>query len=101
MDFARIDVDVVDRGLHELDADAKLPFARTHDVFGVRQPERHEQQARLVDVTVVLIDHSDDRVVEFVQTAQTIRGQRAARSAAEDHNSPRHTPKVPVRAHMR
>ena len=59
-----LDVDVVDRRFDELDAVVQLPFARTHDVLGVRQPERHEQQTRLVDVPVVLVDHRDDGLVE-------------------------------------
>ena len=68
----------------------QLPFARPHDVLGVRQPERHEQQAGLVDVPVVLVDDGDDGLVGRVQAPQPVGGQRAAGAAAEDHDPRSH-----------
>ena len=43
----------------EADPVVELAAPGADDVLGVRQPERHEQQAGLVDVAVVLVDHRD------------------------------------------
>jgi hypothetical protein len=90
-----VDVDTVDRGFDELDADVQLPFAGTHDVFAVRKAERHEEQTRLVDVPVVLVDHRYGRLFVRVQPPQTVGGQGAAGSAAEDHDPRSHRTNVP------
>ena len=68
-----------------------------HDVLGVRQPERHEQQAGLVDVPIVVVDHGDRGLVLGVQAAQAVCRQRATRATAEDHNARIHSSNVPVR----
>ena len=91
MNLVRVDVDVVDRRLDELDALVQLPFAGAHDVFAVCQPERYEEQTRLVDVPVVLVDHRDGRRLKRVQPSKPVGGQRAAGSAAEDHDPRGHT----------
>ena len=54
-----LDVDMVDAGLDEPDPVVELPFPGAHDVLGVGEAERDEQQPRLVDVAVVLVDHDD------------------------------------------
>ena len=43
----------------KLDLAAQLLMARAHDVRGAREAERDEEQPRLVDVAVVLIDDHD------------------------------------------
>src|SRR5581483_10399936 len=86
----RVDVDTVDGRLHELDAAMQLPAPRSHDVLDVGETEGHEQQARLVDVTVVLIDDGDRHVRAGEATAQPVGGQGAARTAAEDHHAGGH-----------
>ena len=88
------DVDPVDGGLDEADAIAQLPFSRPHDVLAVGQPERHEQQPRLVDVAVVLVDHGDLGLVHPIPTPQPVRDQRAARPTAEHDNARFHTPNL-------
>ena len=49
---------------------------------GVGQAERHEQQARLVDVTIVVVDDGDRDVGQLL--AEPVRGQRAARARSQD-----------------
>ena len=95
-----LDVDAVDGGLDEPDAVVQLPLPRPHDVLAVGQAERHEQQARLVDVAVVLVDHGDLGLVRAVEAPEAVGGQRAAGAAAEDHDPRGHGPTVgPDRAH--
>ena len=52
----------------------------------LREPERHEEQAGLVDVPVVSIDDVDLCLVGVEPAAQPVGGHRAAGSAAEDHD---------------
>ena len=94
MHLVGLDVDVVDRGLDEVDPVVQLAVARSHDVLGVGQAERHEQQARLVDVAVVLVDHRDRGVVRRVEPAQPVGDQRAAGPATEDHDPRGHRAKM-------
>ncbi len=95
-----IDVDVVDVGLDETDPGVELPLPRSHDVLAVGEAERDEQQARLVDVAVVLVDHDDLGLVRAVEAPEAVGGQRAARTAAKDHDPRGHGPTVgPDRAH--
>jgi hypothetical protein len=65
------------------------PFAQPRgpgadEVLATAHPERHEQQARLVDVVVVLVDDGDLQV--RAGAPQPVRGQSATRAAAEDHD---------------
>ena len=50
---------MVDRTGGIVDSVVELAGSRAHDVLGVGQPERHEQQSRLVHVAVVLVDDGD------------------------------------------
>jgi hypothetical protein len=50
-------IDAVDLGDPEVDALMKLRAARSDDVLRIGETEGHEQQARLVDVTIVAVDH--------------------------------------------
>ena len=63
------DVDAVDAALAERDAVVQLAVPRPHDLVGVGQPEGDEQQPRLVDVAVVLIDHGDLDIVTRTRAA--------------------------------
>ena len=69
----------------------KLASPRPHDLLEMRQPERDEQQARLVDVSIVAVDDVDLRLVKIETAAQPVGGHRAAGSPAENHYLfPRH-----------
>ena len=50
------------------------------------EPERDEEQAGLVDVTVVPVDDVDLDLVRVEAAAQPVGGHRAARPAAQDHD---------------
>ena len=58
---------------------------------GCVKPERDEQQSRLVDVAVVLIDDRDRGLAGRVGTSEPVGCQRPAGSAAQDHDAIRHT----------
>ena len=73
-------LDPVDLGDSELDAVVDLRMAGPNDLGRVGQAERDEQQAGLVDVSVVAVDHCDLGGVP-VGPAQPVRGQRAAGAA--------------------
>ena len=60
--------------------------ARAHDLVGVGEPERDEEEPRLVDVPVVLVHDRDLGLVAAVELAEAVRHQRAARAATEDHD---------------
>ena len=79
-----VDVDVVDGRLVVVDAGVQLLAAGADDVLGVGQAERHEQQTRLVDVAVVLVDDGDRDVGQLL--AEPVRRQRAARTRSQDDN---------------
>ena len=70
----------------EDDTAAQLAAARPDDLVEGGEPERHEEQAGLVDVTVVTVDDVDLGLVLVEPPAQPVRGHRAARTAAEDHD---------------
>ena len=76
--------DFFDLVLMEDDAASQLAPARPHDLVHVREPERDEEQARLVDVPVVAVDDVDLGLVRVEAAAQPVGGHRAARAAAED-----------------
>ena len=59
----------------------------------IGQAERHEQQTGLVDVAVVAVDH-DDLDLVAARTAQSVGGQGAAGSGAEDDDAASHVPSV-------
>ena len=86
-------VDVLDLGEAELDAVVQLRAARADDVGRIGQAERHEQQTGLVDVAVVAVDH-DDLDLVAARTAQSVGGQGAAGSGAEDEDAASHIPSV-------
>ena len=86
-DRVGFEVDAVDIRLVERDPVPELPAAGAHDVLDVGQAERHEQQARLVDVAVVPVDDRDLRLVGLVGAPEPVRHHRAAGAAAEDHDS--------------
>ena len=52
----------------------------------LRQPERHEEQAGLVDVPVVAVNDMDLRLVHVETAAQPVGDDRAAGPAAENHD---------------
>jgi hypothetical protein len=56
----------------------------------MRVAERHEQEAGLVHVPVVLVDDDDLDLVGREPAAQAVRGERPAGAAAEDHDALRH-----------
>jgi hypothetical protein len=60
---------------------------RTDQAGRPGQPERHEQQARLVHVLVVGIDDDDLHRVTVQQPPQPVSQQRPAGAAAQDHDS--------------
>ena len=90
MDLLGGDVHPVDRPIDEVDAPVQLAGAGSDDVLDVGQPERHEQQARLVHVAVVLVDHRYRHLLGAEAAAQPVGGQRPAGAAAEDHNTTGH-----------
>ena len=47
------------RAVHVADPAVELAAPGSHDVLGMGQAERDEQQTGLVDVPVVLVDHRD------------------------------------------
>ena len=86
-----LDPDLLDLVLVEDDAVAQLPPAGPHDLIDLREPERDEEQAGLVDVAVVAVDDVDLGLVRVEAAAQPVGGHRAARAAAEDHDLLRET----------
>src|SRR5690606_26072941 len=83
---------VVDAGLDEVHAVAQLAPPGPDDLLGLGEPERHEEEAGLVDVAVVLVDDRDRRLRGLVHAAEAVGGERAARPAAEDHDAMGHLP---------
>ena len=67
---------------------------------GVGQSEGDEQQPRLVDVAVVLIDHGDLGIVTQL-APQAVRRQRPARAATEDHDLRYHDSREHLRCRCR
>ena len=96
MDRARRGIDVVDLGEPELDAVVQLRAARADDLGRVGQAERDEQQTGLVDVAIVAVD-DDDLDLVAARSAQSVGGQRAAGSGAEDDDAASHVPSVASR----
>src|SRR6266540_6317315 len=86
-----LDPDLLDLVLVEDDAVAELAPARSHDLVDLRQPERDEEQAGLVDVPVIQVDDVDLCLVGVEAAPQPVGGHRAAGAAAENHDLlPRH-----------
>jgi hypothetical protein len=54
--FVAFDPDSLDCALVEHHVSMELALPRAHDLVDVRQPERHEEETRLVDVRVVTVD---------------------------------------------
>ena len=54
---------------------------------GAGEPEGDEEQARLVDVAIVLVDDGDLCLGLGIEAPQPIGGQRSTRSAAQDHHT--------------
>ena len=61
-------------------------MARAGDLLGRREPERNEEEARLVDMAVVPVDDVDVHVVAVEPAAQSVRDRCAACSASENHD---------------
>ena len=80
-------VDMVHPGLTEGDAVPQLLLPLPDEVGQVGPAEGHEQQARLVDVLRVLVDHHNLGVLQGVGPPQPVGGQGPARAAAEDHDA--------------
>lgn len=83
--LVRRDIDAVDLRLTEPDVAAELTLAGSYDVLAVRESERNEQQARLVDVAVVLIDDRQRHFVDWKEPAEAVGDERPTRSAAQNH----------------
>ena len=81
-----VDRDGLDLVLVEDDPVTQLALTRSHDRLDLRQSERHEEQARLVDVPVVAVDDVDLCLVRVEAVVQPVGGDRATRPAAEDHD---------------
>ena len=77
-------------GEAKLDPVVKLRSARPHEPRRVGQPERNEQQPRLIHVAVVAVDHGDLRRIA-VALAKAVRGERTAGTATKDQNPRTHT----------
>ncbi len=77
----------IDVALVEDDAVVKLLVAGLDDLVRVGEAERHEQEPRLVDVAVVLVDHRDRHLLVAVPAAEAVRDQRAAGPRTQDHDS--------------
>ena len=85
-DLVPLDPDLFDLVLVKDDPVAQLAPPRAHDLLELRQSEGDEEEPGLVDVPVVAVDDVDLGLVEVEAAAQPVRGHRAARSAAEDHD---------------
>ena len=94
MHGVRIDVDTLDRDLAEVDALMELVAPRADDLVDVGQPERDEEQPRLVDVVVVLVHDDDLNVLCGKEAPQAVGAQRPPGSPAEDHDPFGHDPIV-------
>jgi hypothetical protein len=68
----------------------ELATSGSHDFFKVGEAERNEEESGLVDVAVVLVDDHDLGLVLRIQTPQPVRGQRPARSAAQNYDAMGH-----------
>ena len=94
MDLGGRGVDAVDLGLDVVHVAVELSLARTHEVLGVGEAERDEQEPRLVDVGVVAVDDRDLGLAGRVHAPQAIGHDRAAGAAAEDEDSLCHRPRI-------
>jgi hypothetical protein len=88
-----LDPDRVDLTLVEDDPVSQLPHPWADDLVQRGEPERDEEQPRLVDVAVVEVDDVDLGFVGVETPAQPVGDHRAAGAAAED-DDPRHGPRV-------
>ena len=80
-----VDVHVVDGAAVVADRPVQLVRPGAHELVRRRQPERQEQQTRLVDVVVVLVDDGD-LDVGTEHPPQAVRRQRATGARAKDHD---------------
>ncbi len=85
VDGVRRRLDPLDLGLAKLDPLVQLGAARAGDPLRPLQPERHEQQPRLVDVLVVAVD-DDDLRLRAEPPPQPVGDQRAAGPTADDRD---------------
>jgi hypothetical protein len=85
----------VDGHVAERDALVELALARPDDVLGVGEAERYEQQPRLVDVAVVLVDDLDRQLGLRIELAEAVGHERAARAAPQDHDALGHGVSMP------
>ena len=81
------EIDVVDGSDAIVNARVELTATGANDVLGMGQPEGNEQQARLVDMAIVLIDHRDGRLAAPISLSQAVGGQGPAGSAAQDDDA--------------
>ena len=77
------------------DTGVQLAPPGADDVLGVGEAERHEEQARLVDVGVVLVDDGDLDVVGEL-APQAVGTEGAAGPASEDHEVACHACSIAV-----
>ena len=92
MDSVLVELDVVDTRLVECDPTVQLAGSRPDDLLDCgrvaqRTAEcRDAQQAGLVDVPVVFVDHRNLEVGFGIALAKAVGHQRAAGAATEDHD---------------
>ena len=87
VDRPGLDVDAVDPADHVVDAVVQLRAARAHEVLGAGHAEGDEEEARLVDVAVVLVDDGDLQVTLVEAAAQPVGHQRATGPPAQDDDA--------------
>jgi hypothetical protein len=90
-DVAAISPDLAHLLLVEHDAVSELPAALPRDLVGARHPEGDEEEAGLIDVPVVAVDHVDLDLVRVEAPPEPVRHHRPAGAAAQDDD--------PLRAH--
>jgi len=62
----------------------QLVAPRARDLVELCQPERDEQQPRLVDVAIVLVDHHDLELVRWLGAPQAVGYDRASGAATDN-----------------
>ncbi|HBX10276.1 MAG TPA: hypothetical protein DEG13_10915, partial [Candidatus Microthrix parvicella] len=69
-----LDIDEFDGRLDKVDPSVQLARTRPHDLIGMGQCEGDEQDARLVDMAVVLVNDGDRCLVEGVKEGLNMPG---------------------------
>ena len=69
----------------------ELGAPRSNELGWLGKSERDEQQARLVDVGVVAVNHDDLRRVAIEGAAQPVGHDGSTGAATEDHDAMTHT----------